>query len=135
MPFLLNPHGGPTGASLLFFSIAAQVMAANGYMVLQPNFRGSIGRGEKFAGANQNDWGNGDYKDDMSGVQAVVDKGWADPARLGAFGWSYGGYMTFLFETQTEPVPTLSTRRGLPAPDILLAQKDLCLVLDNRFYH
>src|SRR5437879_6574059 len=53
MPFLLNPHGGPTGASLLSFSIAAQVMAANGYMVLQPNFRGSIGRGEKFARANQ----------------------------------------------------------------------------------
>ncbi len=69
-PFLLNPHGGPTGTSLVTFSIAAQVMAANGYMVLQPNFRGSMGRGEKFARANQNDWGIGDYKDDMSGVQA-----------------------------------------------------------------
>ena len=48
VPFLLNPHGGPTGASLLSFSPTAQVMAANGYMVLQPNFRGSVGRGEKF---------------------------------------------------------------------------------------
>src|SRR5205823_14946095 len=75
-PFLLNPHGGPTGASLLTFNATEQILAANGYLLLEPNFRGSTGRGEKFAGANQNDWGNGDYKDDMSGVQAMVDKGW-----------------------------------------------------------
>src|SRR5205085_4281965 len=66
-PFLLNPHGGPTGASLLTFNPTEQILAANGYLVLEPNFRGSTGRGEKFAGANQNDWGDGDYKDDMSG--------------------------------------------------------------------
>src|SRR5229473_2949548 len=125
MPFLLNPHGGPTGASLLSFSIAAQVMAANGYMVLQPNFRGSIGRGEKFAGANQNDWGNGDYKDDMSGVQAVVDKGWADPARLGAFGWSYGGYMTFWIDTQTDRFKAISPGAGLPDLYSMYSQSDI----------
>lgn len=94
-PFLLHPHGGPTGATVLAFDVTSQIMAANGYMQLEPNFRGSAGRGEKFATANENDWGNGDYKDDMSGVQAMVDKGWADPERMGAFGWSYGGYMTF----------------------------------------
>src|SRR5713101_744052 len=125
MPFLLNPHGGPTGASLLSFSIAAQVMAANGYMVLQPNFRGSIGRGEKFARANQNDWGNGDYKDDMSGVQTVVDKGWADPARLGAFGWSYGGYMTFWIDTQTDRFKAISPGAGLPDLYSMYSQSDI----------
>lgn len=101
-PFLLNPHGGPTGASLLSFNPSEQIMAANGYLVLEPNFRGSTGRGEKFAMANQNDWGGGDYKDDMSGVQAMVDKGWADPNHMGAFGWSYGGFMTFWIDTQTD---------------------------------
>src|SRR6267378_1188724 len=125
MPFLLNPHGGPTGTSLLSFSIAAQVMAANGYMVLQPNFRGSIGRGEKFARANQNDWGNGDYKDDMSGVQTVVDKGWADPARLGAFGWSYGGYMTFWIDTQTDRFKAISPGAGLPDLYSMYSQSDI----------
>jgi dipeptidyl aminopeptidase/acylaminoacyl peptidase len=125
VPFLLNPHGGPTGASVLSFSLAAQVMAANGYMVLQPNFRGSIGRGEKFARANQNDWGNGDYKDDMSGVQAVVDRGWADPERLGAFGWSYGGYMTFWIDTQTDRFKAISPGAGLPDLYSMYSQSDI----------
>ena len=124
-PFLLNPHGGPTGASLLSFSLAAQVMAANGYMVLQPNFRGSIGRGEKFTRANQNDWGNGDYKDDMSGVQAIVDRGWADPDRLGAFGWSYGGYMTFWIDTQTDRFKAISPGAGLPDLYSMYSQSDI----------
>jgi dipeptidyl aminopeptidase/acylaminoacyl peptidase len=124
-PFLLNPHGGPTGASLLSFNSTVQVMAANGYLVLEPNFRGSTGRGEKFASANQNDWGNGDYKDDMSGVQAMVDKGWADPDRLGAFGWSYGGYMTMWIDTQTDRFRAISPGAGLPNLYSMYSQTDI----------
>jgi dipeptidyl aminopeptidase/acylaminoacyl peptidase len=133
VPFLLNPHGGPTGTSLLSVSVAAQVMAANGYMVLQPNFRGSIGRGEKFARANQNDWGNGDYKDDMSGMQAVVDRGWADPDRLGAFGWSYGGYMTFWMDTQTDRFKAISPGAGLPDLYSMYSQSDIHRYMRNYF--
>jgi len=125
VPFLLNPHGGPTGASLLSFNSTEQIMAANGYMVLQPNFRGSTGRGEKFEAANQNDWGNGDYKDDMSGVQAMVDKGWADPDRLGAFGWSYGGYMTMWIDTQTDRFKAISPGAGLPDLYSMYSQTDI----------
>jgi dipeptidyl aminopeptidase/acylaminoacyl peptidase len=133
VPFLLNPHGGPTGTSLLSVSVAAQVMAANGYMVLQPNFRGSLGRGEKFARANQNDWGDGDYKDDMSGVQAVVDRGWADPDRLGAFGWSYGGYMTFWMDTQTDRFKAISPGAGLPDLYSMYSQSDIHRYMRNYF--
>lgn len=125
VPSLLNPHGGPTGASLLTFNAGEQVMAANGYLVLEPNFRGSSGRGEKFATANQNDWGGGDYKDDMSGVQAMVDKGWADPDRLGAFGWSYGGYMTMWIDTQTDRFKAISPGAGLPDLISMYAQTDI----------
>jgi dipeptidyl aminopeptidase/acylaminoacyl peptidase len=125
VPFLLNPHGGPTGASQLSFNPTEQIMAANGYMVLEPNFRGSSGRGEKFASANQNDWGNGDYKDDMSGVDAVIQKGWADPARLGAFGWSYGGYMTFWIDTQTDRFKAISPGAGLPDLYSMYSQTDI----------
>jgi dipeptidyl aminopeptidase/acylaminoacyl peptidase len=125
VPFLLNPHGGPTGASLLSFNPTEQIMAANGYLVLEPNFRGSTGRGEKFEAANQNDWGNGDYKDDMSGVQAMVDKGWADPDRLGAFGWSYGGYMTMWIDTQTDRFKAISPGAGLPDLYSMYSQTDI----------
>ena len=124
-PFLLNPHGGPTGASLLTFNATEQILAANGYLLLEPNFRGSTGRGEKFAGANQNDWGNGDYKDDMSGVQAMVDKGWADAERLGAFGWSYGGYMTMWIDTQTDRFKAISPGAGLPDLYSMYSQTDI----------
>jgi dipeptidyl aminopeptidase/acylaminoacyl peptidase len=124
-PFLLNPHGGPTGASLLMFNPTEQIMAANGYLVLQPNFRGSTGRGLKFAAANEQDWGDGDYKDDMSGVDAVVARGWADPNRLGAFGWSYGGYMTFWIDTQTDRFKAISPGAGLPDLYSMYSQTDI----------
>jgi dipeptidyl aminopeptidase/acylaminoacyl peptidase len=124
-PFLLNPHGGPTGASLLSFNPGEQIMAANGYLTLEPNFRGSTGRGIKFATANENDWGGGDYKDDMSGVQAVVDKGWADPNRMGAFGWSYGGFMTFWIDTQTDRFKAISPGAGLPDLYSMYSQTDI----------
>ena len=135
-PFLLNPHGGPTGASLLTFNPTEQIMAANGYLLLEPNFRGSTGRGEKFAGANQNDWGDGDYKDDMSGVQAMVDTGWADPDRLGAFGWSYGGFMTMWIDTQTDKFKAISPGAGLPDLYSMYSQTDIhrymTMFFDNK---
>lgn len=124
-PTLLNPHGGPTGASLLGFNPGEQIMAANGYLVLEPNFRGSSGRGEAFASANQNDWGGGDYKDDMSGVDAVIARGWADPDRLGAFGWSYGGFMTFWIDTQTDRFKAISPGAGLPDLYSMYSETDI----------
>jgi dipeptidyl aminopeptidase/acylaminoacyl peptidase len=124
-PFLLNPHGGPTGASLLMFNPTEQIMAANGYLVLQPNFRGSSGRGLKFAAANEHDWGDGDYHDDMSGVDAVIARGWADPARMGAFGWSYGGFMTYWIDTQTDRFKAISPGAGLPDLYSMYSETDI----------
>ncbi len=90
VPLLLNPHGGPTGASINSWNGTVQVLAANGFAVLQPNFRGSTGKGLAFSQANKNTWGKGDYEDCMSGVDTMIANGLADPDRLGAFGWSYG---------------------------------------------
>jgi dipeptidyl aminopeptidase/acylaminoacyl peptidase len=133
VPFLLNPHGGPSGTSLLSFGFSAQVMAANGYLVLQPNFRGSVGRGEKFERANQKDWGNGDYKDDMSGVDFVVKQAWADPERMGAFGWSYGGYMTMWIDTQTDRFKAISPGAGLSDIYSMYSQNDVPRYLRHYF--
>jgi dipeptidyl aminopeptidase/acylaminoacyl peptidase len=125
VPFLLNPHGGPTGASLNNFSSTVQVLAANGFAVLQPNFRGSTGKGLAFAQANKNTWGIGDYEDCMSGVDAVIARGVADPDRLGAFGWSYGGYMTFWILTQTDRFKAVSPGAAISNIYSMYSQNDI----------
>jgi len=124
-PFLLNPHGGPTGASLNTFSTTVQVLAANGFAVLQPNFRGSTGKGLAFTRANKNTWGKGDYEDCMTGVDAMIAGGIADPDRLGAFGWSYGGYMTFWILTQTDRFKAVSPGAGLTNIYSMYSQNDI----------
>jgi dipeptidyl aminopeptidase/acylaminoacyl peptidase len=133
VPFLLNPHGGPTGASLNNFSGTVQVLAANGFAVLQPNFRGSTGKGLAFAQANKNTWGKGDYDDCMTGVDAMIASGIADPDRLGAFGWSYGGYMTFWILTQTDRFKAVSPGAGLTNIYSMYSQTDIHRYL-NWFY-
>ncbi len=125
VPFLLNPHGGPTGASLNSWSGTVQVLASNGFAVLQPNFRGSTGKGLAFAQANKNTWGKGDFEDCMSGVDAMIAKGIADPDRLGAFGWSYGGYMTFWILTQTDRFKAVSPGAGLTNIYSMYSQNDI----------
>jgi dipeptidyl aminopeptidase/acylaminoacyl peptidase len=125
VPFLLNPHGGPTGASINNFNGTVQVLAANGFAVLQPNFRGSTGKGLAFAQANKNTWGKGDYEDCMTGVDTMIASGLADPDRLGAFGWSYGGYMTFWILTQTDRFKAVSPGAGLTNIYSMYSQNDI----------
>lgn len=125
VPLLLNPHGGPTGASINSFNGTLQVLAANGFAVLQPNFRGSTGKGLAFAQANKNTWGKGDYEDCMTGVDAMIARGLADPERLGAFGWSYGGYMTFWILTQTDRFKAVSPGAGLTNMYSMYSQNDI----------
>jgi dipeptidyl aminopeptidase/acylaminoacyl peptidase len=125
VPLLLNPHGGPTGASINSFNSTIQVLAANGFAVLQPNFRGSTGKGLVFAQANKNTWGKGDYEDCMTGVDAMIANGIADPDRLGAFGWSYGGYMTFWILTQTDRFKAVSPGAGLSNIYSMYSQTDV----------
>jgi dipeptidyl aminopeptidase/acylaminoacyl peptidase len=87
--------------------------AARGYAVLRANVRGSSGYGFDFRNANYRDWGGGDYRDIMSGVDALVAKGLADPERLGVMGWSYGGYMTSWVITQTQRFKAASVGAGV----------------------
>src|SRR5207249_2118998 len=74
------------------YPIAA--FASAGFAVLRPNVRGSSGYGREFRYANVRDWGGGDYRDAMAGIDALVQRGVADRDRLGVMGWSYGGYLT-----------------------------------------
>ena len=101
LPSIVLVHGGPTGAWSHRFNNWAQLLAARGYLVLCPNIRGSTGYGHKFVEMNRADWGGGDFRDVMAGVDWLIERGDADPERLGIGGWSYGGYMAAWAITQT----------------------------------
>ena len=100
-PLVVLVHGGPTGRWSDSFEPWGQLLAARGYAVLYPNVRGSTGYGHRFVEMNRGDWGGGDFKDVMAGVDWAIAQGIADPYRLGIGGWSYGGYMAAWAVTQT----------------------------------
>jgi dipeptidyl aminopeptidase/acylaminoacyl peptidase len=101
-PMVVSIHGGPASAALPSFPRDQNaVLAANGYFVFMPNPRGSYGQGEAFTRANVKDFGYGDLRDILAGVDAVLKDNPIDPNRIGVWGWSYGGYMTMWTVTQT----------------------------------
>lgn len=93
-PLVLIIHGGPEAASTVKFSPLPQLMAAAGFVVFQPNYRGSINLGDAYQHAIYRDTGDGPGKDVMAGLVAVEKLGFVDASRIGVTGWSYGGYMT-----------------------------------------
>ena len=93
-PLVLQIHGGPMGASTEAFSTFNQIIAAQGWLVFSPNYRGSDTQGKAFQSAVVNDAGDGPGRDVMSGVEAVKALGIVDDSRIAVSGWSYGGYMT-----------------------------------------
>jgi len=93
-PALLRIHGGPISQYDYGFNFQAQLFAANGYVVVLPNPRGSSGYGQDFSLEIWRSWGEKDYEDVMAAVDYVIDQGFADPGRLGVGGWSYGGLLT-----------------------------------------
>lgn len=99
-PLIVHSHGGPHSASGYSFNFKHQLFAANGYMVLQTNFRSSTGYGEDFLYATWGAWGDLDGQDVMSGVDYVLDNYSADRSRVGTIGHSYGGFMSNWLITQ-----------------------------------
>jgi dipeptidyl aminopeptidase/acylaminoacyl peptidase len=93
-PTLLIVHGGPNGQDQHAFSFDREFLAANGYVVLAINYRGSAGRGHAYQKAIHADWGNLEVMDLHGAVDEAVRQGIADPNRLGIGGWSYGGIST-----------------------------------------
>jgi len=101
-PMILSIHGGPHGMYGYAFNSTFQVYAARGYAVLYLNPRGSSGSGQKFSDGTINEWGGGDYRDLMTGVDEALRRyPWIDANRLGVTGSSYGGFMTNWIITQT----------------------------------
>jgi dipeptidyl aminopeptidase/acylaminoacyl peptidase len=104
-PLVLQVHGGPIGAyqrSWGMHGYAVPLLVSRGYAVLLPNPRGSSGRGQEFAAAVVGDMGGADTHDYLSGIDAMVERGIADPARIGTMGVSYGGFMSAWLVTQDQ---------------------------------
>jgi len=115
-PLVVRVHGGPGAAVLSEWPSASDYyspLAGAGYFVLQPNPRGSFGQGEAFTRANVKDFGYGDFKDIMAGVDEALRVAPIDPNRLGICGWSYGGYMTMWAVTQTNRFKAAMAGAGL----------------------
>jgi dipeptidyl aminopeptidase/acylaminoacyl peptidase len=100
-PLVVMVHGGPSSAAGPRASSAPSIWPSHGYFLFQPNPRGSYGQGEKFVQANRKDFGYGDLRDILAGMDAVEAKVSIDKSREGLTGWSYGGFMTMFAITQT----------------------------------
>ncbi len=129
-PLLLVIHGGPAGVSSNSFmarrsAYPVQVLAGRGYAVLQPNYRGSTGYGERFRGLNRGDISGRDWVDIDSGVDEMIQRGIADPDRLGIMGWSFGGHHTFWGITQTRRYKAASAGAGANDLISMYSQTDI----------
>ena len=117
-PLVLFIHGGPTAASLATLSMAAQIFAAKGWLVFEPNYRGSNNEGNAFTTAIVADAGAGPGRDVMAGVAALEKRGIVDESRIAVSGWSYGGYMTSWL-IGNYPTVWKAAVAGAPVTDIL----------------
>jgi dipeptidyl aminopeptidase/acylaminoacyl peptidase len=136
-PTLVVAHGGPAGAYTNGYRVGGleggQMWAGQGWAVFYPNPRGSTNYGEKFLRANINDWGGGDYRDIMSGVDALIARGIADADRLAHIGWSYGGYMTAWVVSQTSRFKAAMVGAGLTNMASMYGTNDIPNVLVTYF--
>ena len=117
-PLLLVIHGGPTGVSEPLLApgdtyYPIQAFLARGALVLRPNYRGSAGYGGAFRALNVRNLGVGDMWDVMSGVDALIARGMVDPDKLGAMGWSQGGYISMFLTTHTDRFRAISAGAGI----------------------
>lgn len=117
-PLLVIVHGGPpsafsNGFTGRFATYPIAVFAERGFAVLRPNVRGSAGYGRTFRYANLRDWGGGDFRDVMTGIDSLATRGIIDSARVGIMGWSYGGYLTAISITRTTRFRAASVGAGI----------------------
>ncbi len=123
LPTVIHPHGGPWARDYWGYDPYPQFLANRGYAVLQPNFRSSDGYGKEFLNAGNKEWGIGAMQHDISdGVQWLIDEGIADPARIGIFGGSYGGYATLAGVTFTPDLYACGVPYAAPSNIITLIE-------------
>lgn len=122
---VLYPHGGPHSRTSLEFDFLVQALAAHGYAVLQPNFRGSAGYGQQFVDADRNDMGGGDMRDCLAGIEHLVKRKLVDPRKQFVFGSSYGGFMTCWLVAQTKQFRAAVAQNAVTDMHMMWALSDI----------
>jgi len=116
-PLLVVIHGGPTGVDQPILNAdryyPLERFVAKGALILRPNYRGSAGYGEKFRALNVRNLGVGDYSDVISGVDALIAKGFVDKDRVGSMGWSEGGYISAFITASSDRFKAVSVGAGI----------------------
>lgn len=133
-PLILNVHGGPQSQWSDSFRGDWQIYPAKGYVVAFANPTGSTGRGQEFVDAISCDWGGRVYRDLMKVTDALAAQPWVDEERMGAMGWSYGGYMMMWFQGHTDRFKAQAAMMGVydlrsmhgATEELWFPEKDLC---------
>lgn len=116
-PLLVTVHGGPTWASFPIHGLdkiyPIEQFVEKGFLVLEPNYRGSSGYGDDFLKANYKKLGIGDYDDVISGVDMLVEEGFVDKNKVGIMGWSQGGYISAFCATYSDKFKAISVGAGI----------------------
>ena len=124
-PLVLYPHGGPHSRSVLGFDFTVQLLAAHGYAVFQPNYRGSSGYGQKFIDADRFDFGGGDVRDILSGIDHLVKQKRVDPGRQYVYGTSYGGFLTCWLVGHTNQFRAAVAQNAVTDLDVMWGSSDI----------
>jgi dipeptidyl aminopeptidase/acylaminoacyl peptidase len=124
-PLVVYPHGGPHSRSARGFDFTVQTFAAHGYAVFQPNFRGSSGYGQKFIDADRSDFGGGDMRDILTGVDHLVHQKLVDPERQFVYGISYGGFMTCWLVGHTKQFRAATAQNAVTDLNVMWGRSDL----------
>lgn len=122
---LLMPHGGPHHRASSGGGFDTQIFAMHGYAVFQPNFRGSTGYGLKFLDADRYDFGGGDMRDILTGIEHLVSRGIADRDRQFVYGTSYGGFMTTWLVGHTNQFRAAVAQNSVTDLDVMWHLSDL----------
>ena len=137
-PAIVYVHGGPTSQTMNSFNRVVQYLANQGYIVIAPNYRGSIGYGKEFMDANRFDMGGGDLQDVLAAADWIQNTGYVDPKKLVIMGGSYGGYMSMMALTKAPEVwaagvpivPFVNWSTEVQNEDPLLREYDLATMGD-----
>lgn len=133
-PLILEIHGGPHTQYGVAFFHEFQFLAAQGYVVLYTNPRGSKGYGEAFTAAIRGNWGEPELNDLMAGVDYAIAQGYVDPGRLGATGGSYGGFMTNWAVSHTDRFKAAVTQRSVTNMMSMAGTCDVQLMGDRTYF-
>ncbi|MEN9686200.1 MAG: hypothetical protein RLZZ28_1986, partial [Bacteroidota bacterium] len=132
LPTIFYIHGGPVAQDEYGFDLTRQMLSAAGYAVIGVNYRGSSGRGWDYSKTISADWGNKEVKDITSAVDYAIEKGIADPDKLGICGWSYGGILTDYMIASDTRFKAASSGAGVAMVSSLYGVDQYILQYDNE---